>query len=304
MVAALIIAAGKNAHSNYFEPHRIVGSIPAIRRIVMVFQRAGIERVVVVCHKDGDQVEKLASYMNVTFLHSGGEADMLDNVKIGLDYLLDKCDEVIVTHTDVPLFSVETVQALIAAAGSARIPVYHGSGGHPILLHASLFQGILSYSGEGGLSGAMKASGVQPHLIDVEDEGVLINMRDQDGDMCLPSGHSLQGVHPAIRIRLYKEKAFYGPGAHQLLQLTDETGSVREACRCMGMSYNKGRGIISAMEQQLGYPVINSQQGGKTGGSSVVNEKGQELMRNYAAYSADAKRCLLELFEKHFGANA
>ncbi|MCL2215755.1 MAG: LysR family transcriptional regulator [Defluviitaleaceae bacterium] len=107
-------------------------------------------------------------------------------------------------------------------------------------------------------------------------------------------------MKPSIRIRLVKEKPFYGPGPHLLLQLTHETGSLREACRNMGISYSKGRTIIARLEQQLGFPVIVSQQGGKTGGNSVVTPEGKELMQNYAGFMEEIKKRVDEVFTRYF----
>ena len=300
MIAALIVAAGKNTRSDNFEPGRIVGSIPAIKRIVMVFQRAGIERVVVVCDKERDTAEKLAANMDVVFLHRQGAGEMLDYIKAGLAYLQDKCEAAMITHTDVPLFSVKTIRTLIGAEGLIRLPYCNGRTGHPILLSSGLFSEVLSWSGGGGLSGAMKATGLQPRLVEVEDEGVLTNVRDGEYYPNPLAEYGFADIHPSVRIRLVRERIFYGPGAHQLLQLIDESGSLREACRQMGISYGKGRAIISIMEQQSGYPVIITKQGGKAGGYSIITEKGRELMRGYTAFNADAKQCLQELFDKHF----
>jgi len=107
-------------------------------------------------------------------------------------------------------------------------------------------------------------------------------------------------MRPIIKIRIAKEEPFYGPGPHLLLKLTKETGNLREACRHMGISYSKGRIIISRMEQQLGYPVIESRQGGKTGGNSIVTTKGEELIQRYAEFSQEAKECIDALFFKYF----
>ena len=63
-VAALIIAGGKTSLGGVFEPEKESGTIPAIRRIVMIFRRAGIERVVVACGGSDGKTEKLAAFMN------------------------------------------------------------------------------------------------------------------------------------------------------------------------------------------------------------------------------------------------
>jgi len=302
MIAALIIAAGKTARRDNFDPQKEIGTIPAIQRVVMVFQRAGIERIVVVCDESGDRTEKLAANMNVVFLHNRKDAEMFDSVKTGLNYLQDKCTAAIITHTDIPLFSVETVRALMSAEGEICLPSYNGSIGHPMLLRARCFRAVLSYRGGGGLAGAVEASGFKRRLVEVEDEGVLTNVHyeKKKNYMHLVAGHNLMQLDHDIRIRIVREKPFYGPGAHQLLRLTEEVNSLREACRRMGISYSKGRGIIATMEQQLGYPVIESQQGGPTGGHSVLTPKGRELISSYAGFCAEARQHMQKLFDKYF----
>ena len=300
MTAALIIAAGKAAQQGEFEPEKELGTISAIQRIAIVLQRAGVERIAVVCGEDKNQVEKLTAHMNLVFLHGPKNADTLDNVKAGLSYLQDKCLSTLIARVDVPLFSIETVHKLMAAEGAVCVPAHHGRTGHPLLLRAEHFPAVLSYEGDGGLSGAVAASGLSVQMVPVEDEGILADI--QDAEICshLVAEHDLTELHFDLRIRLMKERAFYGPGTHQLLQLTEETGSLLDACRLMGISYSKGRKLISKTERQMGYAVIESQQGGKTGGRSVVTEKGKALMAAYSGLTAETRQCLQQLFHKYF----
>ena len=300
MIAALIIAAGKTENAKSFSPQKEVGAISALRRIALLFKYAGIERIVIVCDEEGDPIAKLASHMNAIFLHGRKDADMLDNVKVGLNYLQDKCTSAIITHSDVPLFSLDTVRALMNADGQLCVPSYKGRQGHPILLRAAYFPLVLTYAGEAGLSGALKTSGLPYSLVEVDDEGILAHIDHADDFTHLLAGHSLRHSRPDLRIRIVKEKPFYGPGAHQLMQLVEETHSLRDACRRMGISYGKGRAIMSLMEQQLGYTIIESQQGGSTGGHSELTMEGKELMRKYSAFSTAATRSLQELFDIYF----
>ncbi len=298
MIAALIIAAGRTKRRARFEPLKEVGTITAIQRIVMVFKRAGIERIVVVC--DREKTEKLAAHMDVVYLYNNKNAEMLDNVKIGLAYLQDKCTAALITHTEVPLFSIKTVQTLMEAKGEICIPSYRGNTGHPMLLPAEHFHMVLSYFGDGGLAEAVEKSGLRRHIVDVPDKGIITGLQASEDYTHLPSGHNLTQLHPEIRIRLVKEKPCFGPGAYHLLQLTEETNSLRQACLHMGISYSKGRTIISQIEQQLGYSVIESRQGGKTGGYSTVTKKGKELMLTYTEFCGEAMQCVQSLFERFF----
>lgn len=301
MTAALILAAGEPARQGAWQARTQVGTISAIQRIVLVFQRAGIERIAVVCAQGEDETKKLASHMNLVFLESPANASLLENVKVGLEYLQDKCSRVLISHVDVPLVSVETICTLLAARGAVCVPSYHGSEGQPMLLQAEHIPAVLSYQGEGDLAEAVHCAGLPCRMMAVEDAGVLPGIREEQEEARLIAEHDLSRLRPDFRLRLMREKAFYGPGTHLLLQLTQEAGSLLEACRQMGISYSKGRKMIAATERQMGCAVIESQQGGKTGGRSVLTEQGKALIRSYSAFSAEAGQMLEELFKKHFG---
>ena len=68
----------------------------------------------------------------------------------------------------------------------------------------------------------------------------------------------------------------------------------------MGMSSSKGRAIIAQMEQQLGYPVVQSQQGGKSGGHSALTQEGEQLVNRYSAFSAEVTQQVDALFKRYF----
>lgn len=296
MTAALIITAGRTGSGRTFLPSKEVGTIPAIRRTAQVLQRAGIRRTVVVCGEE--QVKKDAGHMGLVFLRGDAQGEMLDNVKIGLSYLQDKCDAALITHVNVPLFSAETVRALAQAQGAVRVPVCRGVPGHPMLLEAEYFPAVLRYTGAGGLAAAVRS--LPWRQVEVEDEGVLHNIAGEDNCAQLVASQGLARARFDLRVRLAGERVFYGPGPHQLLELTGESGSLLEACRQMGISYSKGRKIIAAIERQTGHPVITSQQGGPNGGRSVLTAEGRELLERYAAFCEEANARVEELFEKYF----
>lgn len=300
-IAALIVAAGKAAGGEPFRPTEMVGGISAIQRLIMVFKQAGIRRIAVVSG-EGDRLEKHVSHMGVVCLQCGeGGAQMLDCVKAGLVYLKGKCGGALITPVDVPLFSPETVQTLAGCGEKLAVPVCGGKAGHPLLVSARLFPSILRYGGRGGLSGAVRETGEARKKIEVADEGVLFSVKRDADFEALAESHSLRRLRPEMKIRLAREEVFYGPGAHQLLELIEETGSVHLACGRMGLSYSKGWKLISAMEGQLGYAVVKRRQGGKDGGKSTVTARGAELMKKYAAFERECGRRVKEAFDTYFG---
>ena len=299
MTAALIISAGRTDRKDCFSPTRQIGKISAIERIALLFKVAGIQRIVVV----GDEEElpqKLVSSMNLVFLNVTSGGEMLDSIRRGLQYLQNKCTGVIVSYVDVPMFSLQTVQALLKASENVCIPSYHGRCGHPILLRNVCFDDIISYHGTDGLKGAIEAAGIKRQIIKVDDEGILTEPQSGVSYETLAAEHEISKMRASFQIRISKEKGFYGPGVHHLLQLTEELGSLSNACQYMGMSYTKGRKIISTMEEQMGTPVLETQQGGKTGGGSRLTEAAKQMMVRYSAFQEDADAALQEIFKKHF----
>lgn len=299
MTAALIIAAGKTDHKEKFSPEKQFGRLSAIERIVTLFKMSGIERVVVV-EDESELPQKLLPPMNLVFLTAAADGEMLDSIRTGLAYLSDKCEAVLIAHVDVPMFSLRTVRALQDGIQDVCIPTCGGHCGHPILLRAQSFNHVLSYHGDGGLKGAIQAAGLRRQFIKTEDAGILPDgAYGTDYDDLLPS-HDAAHLRATFQFRISKEQIFYGSGMHHLLQLTEEFGSLSNACHHMGISYTKGRKIIATMEEQLGAPVLQTQQGGKRGGFSRLTAEAKDMMRRYSAFRAEAEDALQTIFQKHF----
>ncbi|MBE6008231.1 MAG: LysR family transcriptional regulator [Lachnospiraceae bacterium] len=299
MTAALIISAGRTERKDRFSPERQIGKISAIERITLLFKVAGIQRIVVVADEQ-ELPQKFVSSMNIVFLTVSANGEMLDSIKQGLRYLHNKCSEVIVSYVDVPMFSLETIQTLMDADEDVCIPSYKGHCGHPILLRENCFEDIISYSGADGLKGAIEASAIRRKIVEVDDEGILTEAQASTSYENLAADHEISKMRASVRIKISKEKEFYGPGAHHLLQLIEELGSLSNACQHMGMSYTKGRKVISTMEEQMGTPMLETQQGGKTGGGSRLTEEAKKLMACYSAFQQEADTLLQEIFKKHF----
>lgn len=68
---------------------------------------------------------------------------MFESVKIGLSYMKDKCDTVLLTPVDIPLFTAQTVRGLMDFRTKLACPVCNGRIRHPNLIHVSLIGGIL-----------------------------------------------------------------------------------------------------------------------------------------------------------------
>lgn len=93
-----------------------------------------------------------------------------------------------------------------------------------------------------------------------------------------------------------EEGGFFGPGIAELLEYVDETGSVKEGCRKMGLSYTKGRLIIRKAERVLGFRLIEIRRGGTGGGASCMTDEGKRFLQEYRQLEADVSAYARERF--------
>jgi molybdate transport system regulatory protein len=76
---------------------------------------------------------------------------------------------------------------------------------------------------------------------------------------------------------------FFGPGPVELLQLIEETGSINQAAKKMGMSYKKAWEIVSRLNEKVGSPMVITATGGEKGGGSTISEEAKKMIEWYVA---------------------
>ena len=69
----------------------------------------------------------------------------------------------------------------------------------------------------------------------------------------------------------------------------------------MQLSYSSCWNIIRTLESQLNYPLIERSQGGAGGSTSVLTQRGKELLERYNAYEQLLKEQANELYDRYFG---
>ena len=184
---------------------------------------------------------------------------------------------------------------------SLACPVCEGRTGHPLLIAASLVDTLLRDPGDGGLQGAISRCGSEMTRVEVSDPGVLHDA-DTPADYAeLLSYHNAHLMRPELSVSLAREKSFFDEKTAMLLELVDETSSVRLACQRMQISYSGGWNIIRALESQLHFPLLERTQGGANGGESRLTEKGRRLLDCYTRYVFHLRQQASELFAEYFG---
>lgn len=302
-IGALIVAAGMSSRMGEFKPMLSIGSISVAQRIVATLSQAGVSKIVMVTGYNATILERHLAGNGIIFLRNDAyeTTQMFDSVKIGLRYLQDKCGKVLFTPVDVPLFTARTVRTILDCEAALACPMCQGKQGHPILIANNLIPEILNDCGEQGLKGAMDRCSIPLTRIDVDDPGTIHDADTPDDFSALVNYHNSQLVRPVVSVSLNKEKPFFDSKIAMLLMLIDETKSVRAAGQRMQLSYSSCWNIIRTLESQLNYSLIERSQGGAGGSTSVLTDRGRELLNRYSAYEKKLKEQASSLYEQYFG---
>jgi molybdate transport system regulatory protein len=118
--------------------------------------------------------------------------------------------------------------------------------------------------------------------------------------------HEAQEIipRPVTKVLLINEKdneTFCGPGMSQLLEAISKTGTVRQACEEMNMSYSKGWKLLRRLEKWLGVQVTVRHQGGKGGGEAFLTQEGFDFLKKHTAFEKECQGAVEELFKKYYG---
>ena len=210
-VGALIVAAGMSSRMGEFKPMLNIGTISIAQRIVATFNRSGVNKVVMVTGYNAVTLERHLAGNGIIFLRNENyeTTQMFDSVKIGLRYLENKCDKVLFTPVDVPLFTAHTVKTILATGNGLVCPICQGEKGHPLLIDNSLIREILQDGGEQGLRGATARCSVPIQYIPVEDYGTVCDADTPEDFAALVDYHNQQLVRSTVQVSLAKEKVFF-----------------------------------------------------------------------------------------------
>lgn len=82
-----------------------------------------------------------------------------------------------------------------------------------------------------------------------------------------------------------------GPGKARLLELVEETGSIRRAASAMKLSYRRAWLLLKDIEKIFG-TVLERRTGGKAGGGASLNQRGREIVRHFRLAERKAQRAI------------
>ncbi len=91
---------------------------------------------------------------------------------------------------------------------------------------------------------------------------------------------------------------FFGPGPVELLQLIEETGSINQAARKIGMSYKKAWEIVSRLNETMGSAMVVTATGGEKGGGSTISAEAKQMIAWYQSLREKFRKFMEQETEK------
>jgi len=136
--------------------------------------------VCVVTGRDAAKVRAAVNSLDVTCVHNSEYAtgEMLSSVKAGLRALPADLAGCFIQPADMPAVPVVVIGQLAAAheTGWNLAPRYEGRRGHPVLLDRAHWGAMLELPLGGKPRAVIEAARERLRLVDVDDEGVLLDI--------------------------------------------------------------------------------------------------------------------------------
>ena len=98
---------------------------------------------------------------------------------------------------------------------------------------------------------------------------------------------------PRARVRVHLgPELMLGPGKAELLEGIAATGSIAEAGRRMGMSYQRAWSLVQTLNAGFAEPLVERQRGGSGGGGARLTRGGERVLEIYRAIEHDCQRAV------------
>ena len=307
---AVIVAAGLSSRMKSFKPLLQLGGSTVIRTAVETLQSAGVSPIVVITGRDAEALQRHLQSLSVHCVHNENYAstDMFYSAKMGMRHIQSLCDRFLFLPADIPLFSKRSLLTMMGyfdySGCQLLLPSYKGQEGHPVLIDQELIRELLLFTGDGGLKGALDHLNCQKEILDLPDAGTTMDADKPEEYQQLKRYAAMMSQKDPLNIQVdalvLRKEPFFFTQIAQLMQDVARSQSLRQACAMNHISYSKGWKWIKIAESQLGFALLNSQQGGKQGGQSHLTPEGTRFLKIYMEFKQELERYAESLFLEAF----
>ncbi len=119
----------------------------------------------------------------------------------------------------------------------------------------------------------------------------------------MPFRHNGEVNYMEIKSKLWIEvegRPVFGRGRRFLLEAIEKYGSINQAAKEINISYRRAWGYINAMEERLGFKLVERQTGGKNGGGAVLTNDARDFLHKYEALEEGIRELVDNKFKNIF----
>jgi molybdenum cofactor cytidylyltransferase len=185
MISGILLAAGRSSRMG--QPKLLLpwGNIQLVRHVAQIALRSALDSLIVVTGHRAEHVQAALDGLPVTLVHNDAFLDgQSTSVRAGIAGLGANVEAALILLADQPLLQSSTIDALITTYRQHHPPIvapqYQGQRGNPVLFDRTLFAELNALHGDQGARPVLQVHAQQLHLVDVADEGVLLDLDTPD----------------------------------------------------------------------------------------------------------------------------
>ena len=186
MNSAVILAAGESSRmENSPKANLLYRNKTFLENLVVVFQDAGIDSIIVVLGAHVDEVKKNHVNLPVEFIvNTNYQEGQLSSIKESLKLISAESELMIVHLVDHPLIQSNTIMSILfkrtETNASVIIPTYENRRGHPVLFGKEVFSELQNASIHVGAREVVWNHKDDLKEVATNDRGILININSPE----------------------------------------------------------------------------------------------------------------------------
>lgn len=313
MITAVLLAAGKGSRMGVQKQTLTWGEKTILKETIDTLLSSDYidDQLSVVLGDNAEKIKKsLTDYTDSRIkimINPDFEAGMHTTIKKGIENFPKKTEVFLIALGDQPLIDREIYEKIIKkfleVDKKMLVPTYKGKRGHPVMIKKDfLLDQIDDISGAGGLRSLIDKTPDQVFSYEIDKKEIVIDLDYYDEYKLYRKKEAVKNNSWFLNYKFWlegKEKIF-GDGPCDILARIDRFGSLSRAAEDMNMSYSQAWKLINRMEERLGFKLIEKRVGGRSGGGSVLTEKGRKLMNDFLSFRREIHDHIIRLEEKYF----
>lgn len=180
-ISAIILSAGYSSRMMDFKPLLHIGDMSILEKAICNFKNLGINDIKVVTgFRNAELLPIIDKLGAISIFNPNYDKGMFSSVTAGIKSLGESIEAFFILPVDNPVIKFSTLSEMIYYYKEYNChilyPKFNGKRGHPPLISIKLKDGILNWSGEGGLRNYLSLFDDIASEIEVVDHGSIIDI--------------------------------------------------------------------------------------------------------------------------------